>query len=63
MKASTKNRIKGVAKEAKGRAKVTAGHATRSKRLAREGRAEAARGGLRRKVGEVQEDLEETLEE
>jgi uncharacterized protein YjbJ (UPF0337 family) len=57
MKSSTKNRVKGIAKEAKGRIKETVGHATRSGRLARQGRAEAARGRVRRKVGEVQSDI------
>jgi uncharacterized protein YjbJ (UPF0337 family) len=47
----------------KGRIKETAGHATRSKRLAREGRVEAKTGQVRRKVGEVQKDLEEPEEE
>jgi len=63
MKSSVKNRVRGLAKEAKGKAKELAGHATRSRRLATEGRAEAARGRARRKVGEIQEDLEDAVEE
>ncbi len=59
MKASTKNRTKGLAKEAKGKIKETAGRATRSARLQAEGRVEAVSGKARRKVGEVQNDLEE----
>ncbi len=58
MKASVKNRIKGTAKEAKGRIKQTAGHATRNRRLARKGAAEATAGRFRQKVGDLEEDLE-----
>jgi uncharacterized protein YjbJ (UPF0337 family) len=60
MKASSKNRIKGIATEAKGRVKQTVGHAIRSKRLARKGQAEAIGGRARQKLGEIEEDLEHT---
>jgi len=58
MKAGRKNRIKGIAKEAKGRVKKTVGHAIRSKRLARQGQAEAIGGRARQKLGELEEDLQ-----
>jgi uncharacterized protein YjbJ (UPF0337 family) len=38
--------------------KQAAGRATRSERLAGEGRGEVVRGRVRRKLGEVQEDFE-----
>ena len=60
MKAGSKNRIKGIAREAKGRVKQMVGHATRSKRLARQGQAEAIHGRARQKLGEIEEDLEDT---
>ena len=60
MKASTRNRLKGTAREVKGRIKQTIGHATRSKRLARKGQAEAMQGRARQKLGEVEKDLEAT---
>jgi uncharacterized protein YjbJ (UPF0337 family) len=58
MKSSNKNIVKGAAKQAKGRIKQAAGKATGSARLKRQGRAEAARGKVRRKVGHVQKDFE-----
>jgi len=50
MKASTRNQIKGTAKEAKGRIKQIIGHATRNQRLARQGQAEAMGGRARPKA-------------
>jgi len=58
MKSSNRNRIKGAAKELKGRVKHAAGRATRNRRLQRQGRAEAAAGRARRRVGQAQQDLE-----
>lgn len=63
MKSSTRNRAKGLAKEAKGRTKATAGEATRSARLRSEGRAEETRGRFQRKVGELQSDFEDTKDD
>jgi len=63
MKSSTKNRAKGVAKEAKGRLKETVGHATRNPRLARKGQAEAAGGRVRRRAGELEEDVEHAVQD
>ena len=60
MKASTRNRIKGTAREAKGRAKQTLGHATLSRRLAHQGQFEAVRGRAQQKLGEIEEELEDT---
>lgn len=58
MKASTRNRAKGIAKQVKGRIKETAGQATRSARLEQEGRAEAKRGRAREKLGEAEQQIE-----
>ncbi len=59
MKASTRNRARGISKQIKGRVKETAGQAVRSRRLQREGQSEAKRGRAREKIGEAEQDLED----
>jgi len=53
VKASTKNRVKGRAKEVSGRAKSKLGKATRNPRLRDRGDEETIAGKLQRKLGEV----------
>jgi uncharacterized protein YjbJ (UPF0337 family) len=53
MKASTKNRVKGRAKEVSGKVKSKAGKATDNQRLRDRGDAETAGGTIRRKAGEI----------
>jgi uncharacterized protein YjbJ (UPF0337 family) len=58
MKSSTKNRIKGAGRAAKGRVKEAAGKATRSQRMQTEGRIEKGAGRVQNRVGKVQRDFE-----
>jgi uncharacterized protein YjbJ (UPF0337 family) len=53
MKASTKNRAKGRAKEVSGKVKSKAGRATRNPRMRDRGDAETVGGKIQRKLGEV----------
>jgi uncharacterized protein YjbJ (UPF0337 family) len=53
MKASTKDRAKGQAREVKGKLKEKAGRAVGNPRVQDEGSAEKAGGKIQRKVGEV----------
>jgi uncharacterized protein YjbJ (UPF0337 family) len=57
MKPSTMNRVRGLAKEFKGRAKELAGRATHSERLEMEGRAEARMGRAQYKMTDQQKDI------
>ena len=53
MKSSTKDKIKGSAREAKGKAKETAGKAIGNPNLRDRGTAEKVSGKVQRKVGDV----------
>jgi uncharacterized protein YjbJ (UPF0337 family) len=57
MKSNLKNRIKGSAKEAKGKMKVAAGRATKNPRMEGQGRVEKLEGKARRKLGETEKVL------
>jgi uncharacterized protein YjbJ (UPF0337 family) len=59
MKSSTKDKIKGGFKEAKGKAKEKAGEATRNPDLRDRGTAEKAGGKVRRKIGDVKKVFEQ----
>ena len=53
MKSSTKDKIKGSAKEAAGKVKETAGRATGNRELEDRGTVEKAGGKIQRKVGDI----------
>jgi uncharacterized protein YjbJ (UPF0337 family) len=53
VKASTKNRTKGRAREISGKVKSKAGRVTKNRRLADRGDAETISGKIQRKLGEV----------
>ena len=53
MKSSTKDKIKGTAKEAAGKVKESAGRATGNRDLEGRGTVEKAGGKIQRKVGDV----------
>ncbi len=53
MKSSTKDKIKGTLREAKGKAKEEAGKATGNRDMQDRGTAEKAGGKIQRKVGDV----------
>lgn len=59
MKSSTRDKIKGSFKEAKGKAKEKAGEATRNPDLRDRGTAEKAGGKVRRKIGDVKKVFEQ----
>jgi uncharacterized protein YjbJ (UPF0337 family) len=59
MKASTKDKIKGGFKEAKGKAKEKAGEATGNPDLRDRGTAEKADGKVQRKIGDVKKVFEQ----
>jgi uncharacterized protein YjbJ (UPF0337 family) len=59
MKSSTKDKIKGGFKEAKGKAKEKAGEATRNPDLRDRGTAEKVGGKVRRKIGDVKKVFEQ----
>jgi uncharacterized protein YjbJ (UPF0337 family) len=59
MRASTKDRAKGRAREVKGKLKEKAGRATRDVDLENRGTSEKIGGKVQRKVGEIEKVFEE----
>ena len=59
MKRSTRNKAKGSAKELKGRIKEKTGRATHSRDMEDEGTLERAEGKTQRKIGEIEDVLED----
>lgn len=59
MKSSTKNRIRGKVRQAKGKAKEKAGRMTRNTRLEAEGLDDQVAGTIQNVGGKIQKKLEE----
>jgi uncharacterized protein YjbJ (UPF0337 family) len=59
MKSSTKNRIRGKVRQAKGKAKATAGRLARNTRLEAEGLDDQVAGTIQNLGGKIQKKLEE----
>ena len=59
MKASTRNRTRGSAREIKGHVKEKTGRLVGNRRMEAEGRVERGAGKIRRKVGEAENLFEE----
>ena len=59
MKRRNRNKIKGAAQELKGNIKEKTGRATRNRNMEDEGRMERAGGKLRKKVGQIEDVMED----
>ena len=59
MKDSTKDRMQGHAREAKGKVKETTGRITKNRKLEDEGTAEKVAGKVQKKVGDIEKVFED----